>query len=257
MKNRLTILFEDKKKDILNVYFTAGHPNLNDTSQIISILDHQGVDLVEVGIPYSDPMADGETIQNSSSKALKNGMNLALLFDQVKEARKTSQIPIVLMGYFNQMLQFGPLKFIKRCVDSGVDGLIIPDLPMEIYERDYKMIIDSYDLKMTFLITPETSDERIVQADKLSSGFIYVVSKSSITGTSVELSSAQLDYFKRINSLNLNSPRLIGFGIHDKSTYDLACQHGQGAIIGSAFIRTLELNEDLNPTIENFIHSIR
>jgi tryptophan synthase alpha chain len=253
----LDTLFKGKYENILNVYFTAGHPKLNDTATIISILDSQGVDLVEVGIPYSDPMADGETIQNSSSKALKNGMNLLLLFNQIKEARRTSQIPIVLMGYFNQMLQFGPIRFIEQCVESGVDGLIIPDLPMDIYERDYQPIFEANQLKMTFLITPETSDERIVQADRLSSGFVYVVSKSSITGTSSELSEDQMNYFKRIDRLNLNSPRLIGFGIHDKTTYDLACQHSQGAIIGSAFIRSLEHNENLSDTIEKFITSIR
>ena len=257
MNNRLKNLFETKNRDILNVYFTAGHPHLDDTATIIELLDQEGIDLVEVGIPYSDPLADGETIQNSGSQALRNGMNLHLLFDQVADARKRCDIPIVLMGYYNQMLQFGPDKFIKKCIESGVDGLIIPDLPMSIYERDYKSLMEDNGILMTFLITPETSDERIKQADNLSSGFIYIVSKSSITGTSSDISNDQRSYFSRIKSLNLKSPTLIGFGIHDRKTYETACAHSHGAIIGSAFIRALDEQGALSDKVHAFLKKIR
>lgn len=257
MKNRLKELFARKDKNVLNVYFTAGYPELNDTAQIINQLEVAQVDLVEVGIPYSDPLADGETIQNSGSQALANGMTLQILFDQVKEARRTSDIPIVLMGYYNQMLQFGPDKFLQHCVDAGVDGLIIPDLPMSIYERDYQQLFSERGIMMTFLITPETSDERILQADRLSSGFIYVVSKSSITGSASDISDAQTAYFNRIDALGLKAPKLIGFGIHDKATYDTACTYSNGAIIGSAFIRALKKPGTIDEKVSQFINRIR
>jgi len=257
MKNRLKELFARKDKNVLNVYFTAGYPELNDTAQIINQLDVAQVDLVEVGIPYSDPLADGETIQNSGSQALANGMTLQILFDQVKEARRTSDIPIVLMGYYNQMLQFGPDKFLQHCVDAGVDGLIIPDLPMSIYERDYQQLFSERGIMMTFLITPETSDERILQADRLSGGFIYVVSKSSITGSASDISDAQTAYFNRIDALGLKAPKLIGFGIHDKATYNTACTYSNGAIIGSAFIRALKKPGTIDEKVSQFINRIR
>lgn len=257
MKNRLTELFSTKKSDILNVYFTAGHPHLNDTVPIIECLDRLGVDLIEVGIPYSDPMADGETIQNSSSKALKNGMTLSILFDQIRKVRKSTEIPLVLMGYFNQMLQYGVEAFVKNCALTGVDGLIIPDLPMDIYEKEFKTLFEKYNLSISFLITPETSDERIIQADRLSTGFIYIVSKSSITGTSSDISDTQMQYFNRIKSLHLKSPNLIGFGIHDQVTYQAACDFSNGAIIGSAFIRALDNGRELNDSIATFIKAIR
>ncbi len=255
--NRLESLFSNKYKEILNVYFTAGHPTKDATQDIIYALEQNGVDLIEVGIPYSDPMADGETIQKSSAIALSNGMNLSLLFQQVKDSRRRSNVPIVLMGYYNQMLQFGIEKFLKQCQLSGVDGLIIPDLPMSIYKNEYIDLFDKYDVKISFLITPETSDERIRLADELSNGFIYVVSKSSITGTSSNIDDAQKHYFERIEKMKLNTPRLIGFGIHDKKTYQTACNHSQGAIIGSAFIRTLNGSSDISKTISEFINRIR
>ena len=255
--NRLTKLFSDKNSEILNIYFTAGHPKLNDTVEIIKSLTDQGVDLIELGVPYSDPMADGETIQNSSSIALKNGMTLKVLFDQVAQSRKDSQVPIILMGYYNQMVQYGLERFLQTCQSSGVDGLIIPDLPMSIYKRDYQQLFQQYDLKIAFLITPETSDERILLADELSSAFIYVVSKSSITGSAGAINAAQKEYFKRIDDLKLNAPRLIGFGIHDRDTYLTACANSNGAIIGSAFIRALDKAEDISGSIESFVGGIR
>lgn len=255
--NRLTKLFSDKNSEILNIYFTAGHPKLNDTVEIIKSLTDQGVDLIELGVPYSDPMADGETIQNSSSIALKNGMTLKVLFDQVAQSRKDSQVPIILMGYYNQMVQYGLERFLQTCQSSGVDGLIIPDLPMSIYKRDYQQLFQQYDLKIAFLITPETSDERILLADELSSAFIYVVSKSSITGSAGAINAAQKEYFKRIDDLKLKAPRLIGFGIHDRDTYLTACANSNGAIIGSAFIRALDKAEDISGSIESFVGGIR
>lgn len=253
--NRLNKLFTNKKSEILNIYFTAGFPNLDDTGTIIKALDNSGADLIELGMPYSDPLADGETIQQSSSKALKNGMQLDILFEQIKEVRTETDIPIMLMGYYNQVIQYGSDKFFDRCKDSGVDGLIIPDIPMDYYESNTKSALEERDLLMTFLVTPETSDERIQQADKLSSAFLYVVSKSSITGGTNELSSNQEAYFKRLDELQLKSPRLIGFGIHDAHTFAKASNNANGAIIGSAFIRMLE-KEGIEG-IENFVTSIR
>lgn len=255
--NRVKELFATKKEGILNVYFTAGYPQLDDTVSILQSLSSAGVDLIELGIPYSDPLADGETIQQSGSQALSNGMTLALLFEQVKEARKSVQTPIVLMGYYNQMLQYGVDRFLDDCVSAGVDGLILPDLPMDVYQEDHEEQFRSRDLTMTFLITPETSEARIRQADQLSTGFLYMVSKSSITGSASDISSSQQQYFQRINDMNLSAPRLIGFGIHDRSTYEAACAHSQGAIIGSAFIRALAAADDISVTVPNFIARIR
>lgn len=257
MKNRIIDLFERKGGDVLNVYFTAGHPELDDTASIISALDSQGVDLVEIGMPYSDPMADGETIQNSSQKALTNGMTLALLMKQITTLRKSSNIPIIIMGYYNQMIQYGEERFLQEASEAGVDGLIIPDLPMDVYADQYKDLFEKYNVTMSFLITPETSDDRIRKADKLSNGFLYVVSKSSITGSSSTISDRQKAYFNHINSLDLKTPRLIGFGIHDKTTYDTACEYAQGAIIGSAFIRALEREGGLKEKIDKFIGGVR
>lgn len=256
--NRLDRLFEIKSGDILNVYFTAGFPRLDSTVEIIKTLEDSGVDLVELGMPYSDPMADGPTIQQSSDVALKNGMSLELIFSQVTEARKSCSIPIILMGYYNQLLQFGMEKFLTAAHDAGVDGLIIPDLPMFLFKKKYQAQFDAHNIRMTFLITPETSDERILEAASLSKGFIYVVSKSSITGGSKHISEEQVQYFERVKNLGINNPLLIGFGIHDRSTYETACKYSNGAIIGSAFIRHLEKSkDDLQNGITSFIQKIR
>ena len=246
----------DKQKNVLNVYFTAGHPTLESTEIIIKSLAENGVDLIELGMPYSDPLADGPTIQKSSEIALKNGQSISNIFQNVRNIRKTHDIPIILMGYFNQMLQYGAEKFIADGHESGIQGLIIPDMPMEIYERDYKDLFQKYQMEISFLITPMTSDERIRQADSLSSAFLYVVSQSSITGKQGGISEDQLAYFNRIKAMNLKSPSLIGFGIHDKPTREIANQYSNGAIVGSAFIRILEENQDLQNNISDFINNL-
>ncbi|MBK8053913.1 MAG: tryptophan synthase subunit alpha [Saprospiraceae bacterium] len=251
---RQTIL--DKGKNVLNVYFTAGHPTLESTETIIKALAENGVDLIELGMPYSDPLADGPTIQKSSEIALKNGQTIDNIFHNVKNVRTTHSIPIIMMGYFNQMLQYGAEKFLQDAHDAGIQGLIIPDMPMEIYERDYLDLFKKYQMEVSFLITPMTSEERIWQADSLSSAFLYVVSQSSITGKQGGISEDQLAYFNRIKSMNLKSPSLIGFGIHDKPTREIANQYSNGAIVGSAFIRILEENQDLQNNISDFINNL-
>lgn len=255
--NRIKALFNTKHKDILNVYFTAGHPDLNDTVEIAGALSKNGVDLIELGMPYSDPLADGLTIQQSSTKALKNGMTVDILFNQVGEFRENYETPLILMGYLNQVMQYGKERFIKKCKHVGIDGLILPDLPMDIYEKEYQHFFEKNDLSISFLITPQTSEKRVRMADELSSGFIYVVSQSSITGKTGTISDGQREYFDRINEMNLSSPKLIGFGIHDKQTYKIACANSNGAIIGSAFIRALEGEGEYEEKIEGFIGMIR
>jgi tryptophan synthase alpha chain len=254
--NRLTNLFQTQDKDLLNVYFTAGYPNLDSTVTIIRSLADAGANLIEVGMPYSDPMADGETIQQSSMQALKNGMTLDTLFAQLTEARQYTQVPLVLMGYFNQVMQYGPERFVKTAKAAGVDGLILPDLPVFEYEQEFKAIAEAHDMQVTFLITPQTSDERIAQIGKLSSGFIYVVSSSSITGKSGDITDAQKAYFARIDVLDLPQPKLIGFGISDAKSFRTACEYANGAIIGSAFIRALKDTNDVAVATKKFVESI-
>ena len=255
--NRLDHLFSQKEKDILNIYFTAGYPKLNDTGLIIKALDKAGADLIEVGMPYSDPLADGPTIQESGQIALQNGMTLPLLFEQIKEVRKRTEIPLILMGYFNQVMQFGEEKFIQKCVEVGIDGVILPDLPVFEYEQSYKKLFEDADLYVSFLITPQTSEERIRKVDELSRGFIYMVSNSAITGAKNTISEGQIDYFQRVQAMNLKNPRLIGFGISSYDTFSTACQYASGAIIGSAFIRTIGKAKNLPEDIPAFVHAIR
>lgn len=243
------------KDNVLNVYFTAGYPQLNDTGRTILTLQKEGVDMIEVGMPYSDPMADGETIQNSSAQAIKNGMNLQLLFHQLKEIKDKVKIPLVLMGYLNQWMQFGKEEFLIEAKKAGISALIIPDLPLDVYEVEYQDLVEKHNMGMSFLITPNTSSERIHKAASLSSAFLYVVSQSSITGTSKNLTKEQLAYFKRIDSLSIETPRLIGFGISDSSSFYSACKFADGAIIGSAFIKALQ-SENLESSISSFIQSI-
>lgn len=245
------------KGKALNVYFTAGYPTIDSIPEIIRALEKSGADLIELGMPYSDPLADGVTIQNSSKLALENGLNLKLLFDQIEEAKKNTSIPLILMGYFNQLLQFGVEDFLKLASENGVAGMIIPDLPMDIYERDYLSLFEKYNMSISFLISPMTSEDRIRQADRLSSAFIYVVSQSSITGNKGDISEAQKSYFNRIDSMGLKSPRLIGFGIHDNTTFETACAYSQGAIVGSAYIRALADTTDIDSTTSSFIYSIK
>jgi len=244
-----------ERKPILNVYFTAGYPELGDTGRTVLALQREGVQMIEVGMPYSDPMADGETIQNSSAQAIKNGMTLEILFEQLGEVKSEVNIPLVFMGYLNQWMQFGKEKFLQEAKNAGISALIIPDLPLDVYESEYKELVEKHGLSMSFLITPNTSDERIEKAAKLSSAFLYVVSQSSITGTSSDISAEQLAYFKRIDDLNLETPRLIGFGISDAESFNQACQYADGAIIGSAFIKALQ-RENLETSITSFIQSI-
>jgi len=255
--NRIQKLFQSKDQNILNVYFTAGYPQLGDTEEIAVTLSKLGVDLIELGMPYSDPMADGPTIQASSEQALKNGMTLKLLFTQVENIRKKTEIPIVVMGYFNQMMQFGVEAFLDHCNQVGIDGLIIPDLPLDVYEKEWHSKFIARNLSVSFLMTPETSPERIQKIDRLSGGFVYVVSQSSITGNAKDISQKQLEYFERVKALEFKNPKLIGFGIHDKQSFDQACTYANGAIIGSAFIKALKQPNDLPSNIKNFISSVR
>jgi len=255
--NRINKVFVNKKQNVLNIYFTAGYPNLNDTGTIIKKLSEAKVDIIELGIPYSDPLADGLTIQDSSQKALSNGISLNKVFDQVGAIKNDHDTAIVMMGYFNQFLQYGIDKLISRIVETGVDGLIIPDLPMDHYKSKYKTKFEEAGIAFSFLITPETSDERIKEADTLTSGFLYVVAQSSITGGVQDVSNKQKEYFERIQDMELTSPRLIGFGIHNKETFDNACQFAEGAIIGSAFIRNLKSHgtDGIHDFVNNIIKS--
>lgn len=234
--NKINQLFQNKKENILSIYITAGFPTLSDTVSIVETLQKNGVDLVEIGIPFSDPMADGIVIQQSSQTALKNGMSIRTLFEQLTNIREKIQIPLVMMGYLNPIMQFGFEKFCKECHRVGVDGMIVPDLPMSDYLAEYKLIAEKYGLKFIFLITPETSVERILEIDNNTDGFIYMVSSASITGTQSSFDK-QIAYFERINNMNLKNPRMIGFGISNKATKEMVFKYASGAIIGSAFIK--------------------
>lgn len=245
-------LQEDKK--LLSIYFTAGYPNLDDTVSIIQDLEKNGVDMIEIGLPFSDPLADGPTIQASSTQALKNGMTTEVLFNQLKDIRKTVQIPLIIMGYFNPMLQYGVEAFCKKCKEIGIDGLIIPDLPVDVYSEQYQSIFEKYGLINVFLITPQTSVERINFIDSISNGFIYMVSSASVTGSQSDFGTEQTDYFKRIADMNLKNPQIIGFGISDNKTFSQATEYAKGAIIGSAFIKYL--NNYGTRSIHSFLQSI-
>ena len=245
----------DGEKNILSIYFTAGYPNISDTEEIITQLSRCDVDMIEIGLPFSDPLADGPTIQESSTVALNNVKNSVKRFNQLKEIRKKTNIPLIIMGYFNPILQFGVKDFCKNCQSVGIDGLIIPDLPVEVYEKEYKSIFDKHGLLNMFLITPQTSNERIRFIDKVSKGFIYMVSSFSITGAVNSFNENQKKYFKRINSMKLKSKLLIGFGISNNKTFIDATENSKGAIIGSAFIKFLKRNDKQN--IDKFINSIR
>ncbi len=241
MMNRINQKLQEDK-NLLSIYFTAGYPKLEDTVSIIQNLEKSGVDMIEIGLPFSDPLADGPTIQASSTQALKNGMTTKLLFEQLKDIRKTVNIPLIIMGYFNPMLQYGVEAFCKKCQEIGVDGLIIPDLPVDEFHEKYKTIFEKYGLINVFLITPQTSDERIKYVDSISNGFIYMVSSASVTGSQSGFGSEQTDYFKRIADMNLKNPQIVGFGISNTKTFTQATKHTKGAIIGSAFIKHLTEN---------------
>jgi tryptophan synthase alpha chain len=239
------------------VYFTAGFPEANDTLRVLNALQEGGADLVEIGMPYSDPVADGETIQKSNDRALENGMSVKLLFEQLSGMRKSISVPVLLMGYINPVLQFGMENFCRKCAETGVDGLILPDMPMDIYLSEYKSIFDSYGLLNIFLITPQTSETRIRQIDNESEGFIYTVSSASVTGSKSGVSGDMESYFDRLNAMNLKNPRLIGFGIKDHATFKKASGYAAGAIIGSAFIRVLMESNDLENDIKTFVKEVK
>jgi len=243
--NRLEQLFINKPSKVLNIYFTAGFPNLNDTLPLLEAAEANGADLVEVGIPFSDPVVDGETIQKANIKALDNGMSVAFLFEQLKDMRKTVKLPIILMGDINPVFQFGIQAFCEKCHEVGVDGLILPNLPMAEYLEDFKPLFDKHGLLNIFLITPQTSEDRIREIDQNSSGFVYMVSSASTTGSTSGITKEMKGYFDRVNKMELKIPRLIGFGIKDKETFTEASKYASGAIIGSAFIRAID---NKNPT---------
>ena len=238
--NLIYNLLKKKLSNNLSIYFTAGFPELYDTTKVIKELTNAKVDFIEVGLPYSDPLADGPTIQKSSQKALQNGINLDIVFDQLLQIKETNKTPLVLMGYLNQLLKYGEQRFCQKVVDCGIDTLILPDLPMVEYENHYQSLFNSYGINNVFLITPQTTDERILKIDSYTKSFIYMVASSAITGAKGEISEEQIAYFKRIKSMNLKSKLIIGFGISDHQTFSKACEFANGAIIGSAFIEHIE-----------------
>lgn len=248
--NRIKQLFEKKQKNILSIYFTAGFPQLNDTGNVIRELEANGIDLIEIGIPFSDPMADGPTIQESGTIALRNGMTLKVLFEQLKDIRSDVTIPLILMGYLNPIMQYGFENFCKQCKETGIDGAIIPDLPFNDYIYQYKPIADRYDIKIVMLITPETSDERIRLIDEHTDGFIYMVSSASTTGAQSNFDDKKQAYFRKINGMNLRNPRLIGFGISNKATLEAAQENASGAIIGSKFITLLKESANIKEAVK-------
>jgi tryptophan synthase alpha chain len=255
--NRISALFSQATEPILNVYTTAGFPHFEDTMTVLNALQKGGVDIIEVGMPYSDPVADGETIQLSNQAALEQGMSVAHLFEQLKDMRKSITVPVLLMGYINPVLQYGVEAFCAKCAEVGVDGLILPDLPMLEYEASYKAIFEKYGLYNILLITPQTNDERIRHIDSVSKGFIYMVSSASTTGAKTGISADQEVYFSRIAAMNLQNPRLIGFGISDHESFLKASKNASGAIIGSAFVKMIAQAKDLQAEIVDFVQSIK
>jgi tryptophan synthase alpha chain len=251
---RINELFQKKQNGILNVYCTAGYPHLESTINVMKCLQANGVDLIELGMPYSDPLADGPVIQASGTKALQNGMTISKLFEQLKDFRKEIKVPVILMGYLNPLLQYGFEKFCSKAAEVGIDGLIIPDIPIYEYENEYKAIIKKYDLDFIFLVTPETSEDRIKKLDELSSGFLYAVSSSSITGSDKDFSIVE-NYLKRLKEMNLKNPVLVGFGIKDKTTFQAACKYANGAIIGSAYIKAIE-NNNTEEATKQFLEGV-
>jgi tryptophan synthase alpha chain len=239
--NRITEKLQENKK-LLSIYFTAGYPKIDDTVSIIETLENSGVDMIEIGLPFSDPLADGPTIQESSTKALHNGMTSEMLFSQLKNIRESVKIPLLIMGYFNPILQYGVEAFCKKCAEIGIDGLIIPDLPVDVYHENYKKIFEKYKLINVLLITPQTSEERIRFIDSISDGFIYMVSSASTTGAKTNFGDAQSSYFERIAKMNLKVPQIVGFGISNKETFQSATKQAKGAIVGSAFVKFITEN---------------
>ncbi|MBQ0061267.1 MAG: tryptophan synthase subunit alpha [Bacteroidaceae bacterium] len=256
--NRINKLFNEKKQGILSLYFCAGHPTLEGTNQVIKTLSQKGIDMIEVGVPFSDPMADGPVIQDAATKALRNGMSLKTLFGQLNSIRQEGvNIPLVLMGYLNPIIQYGFDNFCQSCVKAGIDGVIIPDLPFKDYQEEFKPIADKYDIRIIMLITPETSDERIRFIDEHTDGFIYMVSSAAITGAQKEFNDAKQAYFQRINGMNLRNPRMIGFGISNKQTLEAAQNNAAGAIIGSKFVQLLEEKKDAATALDTLYELLK
>lgn len=253
--SRITRLFAQKEKNILNVYCTAGFPHLNSTLEVMEALQESGADLIELGMPYSDPLADGPVIQASSAQALRNGMTIAKLFEQLSGFRSRIQVPVVLMGYLNPILQYGFERFCRSAAEVGIDGLILPDLPIFEFEWEYGAIIQKYGLDFIFLVTPETSEARIRQLDAQSSGFLYAVSSSSTTGKEKDFSAAS-DYLEKLKAMQLKNPVLVGFGIKDRESFGTACRYAHGAIIGSAYIKALDGSDDPRAATKKFLESI-
>lgn len=241
--NRINQLFQDSPKNLLSIYFCAGCPTLNGTADVIRTLEKNGVNMIEIGIPFSDPMADGLVIQNAATCALRNGMSLRLLFEQLRDIRRDVRIPLILMGYLNPIMQFGFEAFCRRCAECGIDGVIIPDLPFKDYEESYKAIAQRYDIRVIMLITPETSEARVREIDAHTDGFIYMVSSASTTGAQQDFDTQKQAYFKKIQDMNLRNPRMVGFGISNKQTFEAACSNSSGAIIGSRFVTLLNESE--------------
>lgn len=238
--NRINQLFAQKKHNVLSIYYTAGFPNLEDTMPIAQSLEDAGVDMLEIGFPYSDPVADGPVLQESSKLALENGMSLQKLFDQLKTLRPQITIPVLLMGYVNPVLQYGVERFCASCAAAGVDGCIIPDLPLKEYQQHYQAIFEKHGLSNIFLVTPNTAEERIREIDHISNGFVYLLSSAATTGKALQVSENTSAYFSRIQGMKLKNPLMVGFGIGDKSTFHAACNHASGAIVGTAFVKTIK-----------------
>ncbi|MBO4663581.1 MAG: tryptophan synthase subunit alpha [Bacteroidaceae bacterium] len=255
--NRINKLFQTKSEKILSIYFCAGHPTLEGTRTTIKTLEQKGVDMIEIGVPFSDPMADGPVIQDAATKALRNGMTLRKLFAQLDGIRSEVNIPLILMGYLNPIMQFGFENFCKECVAKGIDGVIIPDLPFKDYLEEYKPIADKYDIRIIMLITPETSDERIRFIDDHTDGFIYMVSSAAITGAQKEFNDAKQAYFSRINAMGLKNPRMIGFGISNKQTLEAAQNNAAGAIIGSKFVNLIEETGDAGKAMDKLYEALK
>lgn len=256
--NRINQLFNEKKTPVLSLYFCAGTPTLEGTAKVIRTLEKKGIDMIEIGIPFSDPMADGPVIQDAATKALRNGMTLKRLMEQLKDIRKNVRIPLVFMGYLNPIMQYGFEHFCQDCQTCGIDGVIIPDLPFKDYQLEYRPIAEKYDIKIIMLITPETSEEQIRQIDRHTDGFIYMVSSAAITGTQKDFNEQKQAYFRRIEAMNLQHPRMIGFGISNRQTYEAATSHAAGCIIGSKFVTLLEEEQgDAEKAVDRLLEALK
>ena len=258
MANKINSLFENSKdKKLLSLYFCAGCPTLEGTGDVIKTMERRGIDFIEVGIPFSDPLADGPVIQSAATQALKNGMNLKTLFAQLKAIKDEVNLPLIMMGYLNPILHYGIEQFCQSCVESGVSGMIIPDLPFKDYQDIVKPIADKYDLRVIMLITPETSEDRIRFIDDNTDGFIYMVSSAAITGAQKSFDDAKQEYFRRINAMNLRNPRMIGFGISNKQTLEAAQSNAAGAIIGSKFVTLLNESKDADEALDKLFDALK